>query len=792
MHTRTVASVSRKARTWNVVTFVATAVVLQLPAPTAVYGAVDTAQADSNDTELDEITVTATRRSESIESVPISITALNQHELDNRGVTTITDLTRLTPGLSLTQSGNIGTTNISIRGIASSVGAATTGIYIDDTPIQIFPLGAGQVSSNAYPMVFDLDRIEVLRGPQGTLFGAGSEGGTVRFITPMPDLENFSGFAKAGVGYTDGGGPGYEAGAAFGGPIEPGTVAFRVSGYDREDGGWMDRVPFPGTTVQERNSNSSNTAVANIAMTWAPTENLRITPEVYYQREKYNDTPQYWANLSNATAGNYVNGQAFATPYQDEFTLPSLRVSWDFGNGIALNSNTAYFNHELDRTGDYTYTLNELLVGSIPPPYPLAPVAFENPQKSFTQEIRLQSTDPTALFRWVVGAFYQKNRESAAETVFDPGINERTEAFYGETAQQAFGEGLLPGNIGYVGVDHAADQQKALYGQLDYRLTHTITLTAGDRLSRDTYTDSNFQNGPYNGGFTSASSSASTSASAPKFVISYSPQPGALYYVGAAKGFRPGGGNSPVSATRCAQPLSALGLTGAPASYGADYVWSYEAGTKLTTLNDRLEVNFSVYLINWSGIQSQVDLSGCGFNFITNLGRATSKGSDIDVRVRPANNLTAEITAGFTDAEYAETVLSAPLPDGLRAPVITDGDKLPVPPVQASVEADYSLPGFFARQGTHVTAGYEYNEGYKTRNPQDTLYDPIMNTYYTDRQLFAKVGASVSGWDLSLSGQNLLNTHEPLGVWHETLTSSLIRYVGKRPRTIWFDVSRNF
>ena len=184
MHTRTVASVSRKARTWNVVTFLATAVVLQLPAPTAVYGAVDTAQADSNDTELDEITVTATRRSESIESVPISITALNQHELDNRGVTTITDLTRLTPGLSLTQSGNIGTTNISIRGIASSVGAATTGIYIDDTPIQIFPLGAGQVSSNAYPMVFDLDRIEVLRGPQGTLFGAGSEGGQCDLLRP--------------------------------------------------------------------------------------------------------------------------------------------------------------------------------------------------------------------------------------------------------------------------------------------------------------------------------------------------------------------------------------------------------------------------------------------------------------------------------------------------------------------------------------------------------------------------------------------------------------------------------
>ena len=152
-------------------------------------------------------------------------------------------------GMSSSGNYNDEDSDISIRGIDSTAGTATTGIYVDDTPIQTRHLKFGTV--NPYPALFDLDRVEVLRGPQGTLFGAGSEGGTIRFITPEPSLTTYSGYARAEFGQIDGGGQSYEAGAAFGGPIIDGVLGFRVSASFREDGGWVDRVNYnaPPSTV---------------------------------------------------------------------------------------------------------------------------------------------------------------------------------------------------------------------------------------------------------------------------------------------------------------------------------------------------------------------------------------------------------------------------------------------------------------------------------------------------------------------------------------------------------------
>src|SRR6185312_9898612 len=195
---------------------------------------------------LEEITVTAQRRTERIQDVPISISAFSSEQMDAQGVRDIDAIARLTPGITFqrTDARNTSASSISIRGIASAAGAATTGIYIDDTPIQVRYLGAGGAAFNAFPQVFDLDRIEVLRGPQGTLFGAGSEGGTVRFITPQPNLTHTSAYVRSELGYTEGGDPSYEAGAAFGAPIIQDKVGFRVSAWFRRDGGWVDRTEW--------------------------------------------------------------------------------------------------------------------------------------------------------------------------------------------------------------------------------------------------------------------------------------------------------------------------------------------------------------------------------------------------------------------------------------------------------------------------------------------------------------------------------------------------------------------
>jgi outer membrane receptor protein involved in Fe transport len=170
-------------------------------------------------TTLEEIVVTSQRREEKISDVPLSISAFGQERLDAQGVRSIDEIARLTPGItfSRTDQRNGAASNISIRGISSSAGTSTTGIYIDDTPIQVRTLG--YASFNTFPQVFDIERVEILRGPQGTLFGAGSEGGTVRFITPEPNLTRSSSYVRSEIGYTEGGGESYEAGGAFGGPI---------------------------------------------------------------------------------------------------------------------------------------------------------------------------------------------------------------------------------------------------------------------------------------------------------------------------------------------------------------------------------------------------------------------------------------------------------------------------------------------------------------------------------------------------------------------------------------------
>src|SRR5450432_2200194 len=202
---------------------------------------------------LEEIVVTATRRSERLQDVPISVTAFSQEKMDSQGLRSIDDVTRLTPGVAFSRNGtgssanyNDESSDINIRGIDSAAGASTTGIYIDDTPIQSRHIGFGAV--NAFPALFDLDRVEVLRGPQGTLFGAGAEGGVIRFITPSPDLNKASGYIRSELATTRGGDPSYELSAAFGDVIIDNVLAFRVSASFRRDGGYVDRVAYSRAT----------------------------------------------------------------------------------------------------------------------------------------------------------------------------------------------------------------------------------------------------------------------------------------------------------------------------------------------------------------------------------------------------------------------------------------------------------------------------------------------------------------------------------------------------------------
>src|SRR5580704_8474796 len=245
---------------------------------------------------LEEIVVTATRRQERLQDVPVSVIAFSQEKLDAEGLKNIDDLSRLSPGLNFQRNGmssagnyNDEGSDINIRGVDSTAGTSTTGIYIDDTPIQTRHLGFGAI--NAFPALFDLDRVEVLRGPQGTLFGAGAEGGVVRFLAPEPQLNKSSGYMRGDAAVTDGGSPSWEGGVAIGAPLIDDVLAFRASVSFRRDGGWVDRssytlspnslalLPTPiFAGVTQPNANYSETETARVALKWKVSDALEIMP----------------------------------------------------------------------------------------------------------------------------------------------------------------------------------------------------------------------------------------------------------------------------------------------------------------------------------------------------------------------------------------------------------------------------------------------------------------------------------------------------------------------------------
>mgnify|MGYP001158030063 CR=1 FL=1 len=256
--------------------------------------------ASKDEGELEEVVVTSTRQAELLSKVPLSVTAFGQEQMDSQGLKQMDDLVRLTPGLNLTRIAT-GGSQIAIRGISSGAGAGTTGVYIDDSPIQVRNLGFG--AGSAFPGLFDIERVEVLRGPQGTLFGAGSEGGTIRFIQSLPSLTSYSTYGRAEIGNTEKGAMTYEGGGAFGGPIIEDSVGFRVSGFYRREGGYVDAingnytivdptgslygdsVNFTPTDKLASDTNWSRTVAARAALTFAPTDTLTITPSVFYQKQ---------------------------------------------------------------------------------------------------------------------------------------------------------------------------------------------------------------------------------------------------------------------------------------------------------------------------------------------------------------------------------------------------------------------------------------------------------------------------------------------------------------------------
>ncbi|GAA5047872.1 TonB-dependent receptor [Erythrobacter westpacificensis] len=815
--------------------------------------------------------MTATRRAESIERTPVSVAAFDEETLEVVGAKQIDDLVSLTPGLELGRT-LTGSNNISIRGIASGAGAGTTGVYIDDTPIQVRNLGYG--AGTAFPEIFDLERVEVLRGPQGTLFGAGSEGGTVRFIQTAPDLDYYSAYARAEVSTTHNGDESYEAGAAVGGPIVAGVLGFRGHLYYRKDGGYVDAVladvspaidpgtgtapepvypygnlvDFTTTEVLRKDTNSSDALTARLALEFRPSDAISLTPSISYQRLRRDDgLGAFWIAGSDLADADYVRrvnfqGDPASNPlfYQadipdlessrDTFWLYSLDTEIDISDNVQLISNTSYFDRQSTTNLDFTVidAFQFAFEFFVPEGYKSIS-AYGVSQENFVQEVRLQSSDTSSPFSWVIGGFYSHNKQGSTQDIRNNFVaNLPVLPLFGGVAggppfgpgssalENAFGAPLFaPNNSSYVENRDLTEKQLAGYGQVEYEIVPDLTLIAGLRVAKnDLELDATFRgplnndNAPYgapcppgetcevgSGTFapvyvdTTGFENSETSVT-PKFGVSWQATPDHLLYATVAKGFRPAGVNARVPAQFCGPDLANIGYVDGngdptqPEIFGSDSVWSYEVGSKNRLANGRVNVDFSAYHIDWSNIQNSVFLPTCLYAFVDNLGDATSEGFDLALDFEPIDDLRVGGTVGYNSTTYQDDVVT---PDG----TILGAAGSPIGatrPWRFSLYGQYDLDRFYARADlSHLTSAREYGE----TDPASPQFDPRLRPQDAYTTINLRVGAEFGDVDASIFVDNLTNA-TPLFGLDAQFNNVVYTASSLRPRTVGLTVAYRY
>ncbi len=783
---------------------------------------------------LEEVVVTATRREERLQDVPISISAFGQERLDAQGLHTIDDLTRLTPGVTLWRNGfsstgnyNDETSDVNIRGVDSTAGTATTGVYIDETPIQGRHLGFGGI--NAFPQLFDLDRVEVLRGPQGTLFGAGAEGGALRFLAPQPSLTGSTGYVRGDLSTTRRGDPSYEGGAAVGGAIIDDVLGYRVSASYRREGGWVDRANYTraandiatppvyaGTT--EKAANWWQTATFRAALKWKPSDAVSVSPSIYYQRIEINDTAAYWPDLSNPDSDVYRNGNRLKNKSTDPFWLAAVRLDWDLGFA-QLVSNTSYYARDQSSVSDYsqylraTWTYFGLLPNTFPPPGAMGYAPFRDVQRNFYQEIRLASSDKASRLSWTTGLFFSHLNENVPENIIDPTLDAEVQAFTAGASSVCSVALPCPGGlIDYIPEQRFVDKQLAAFGEATFRLTDTFKATVGVRFSKIDYTGTAYETGPFIGATVVSAASASENSVTPKLVLAWQPDRDNLFYASASKGFRPGGVNVDVGAL-CNADLTNLGLPQGsvagsrvvPTQFSSDSLWSYELGGKNTLLDHRLQLNSSIFYINWKNIQQNVYLPTCGEQFAANLGQAQSRGGDINLVYKASEALTLDLTAAYTDAKLTKSSCAGILIfNGTNCtgtdpvsqlpinalPVVTKGDRLVGAPWTFTAAVEYHFADWQGRK-PYLRIDYLHTTAQTAllsiQNGNNAIADPSLPGLPITNNLSLHAGLRFSGFDVALYALNLTDAHPLMFKARDSYVDSVdVLYFerGVRPRQI--------
>lgn len=590
---------------------------------------------DQSGGALQEIVVTARKTTERLQDIPMSIAVVTSEGIEKTGAITLEDLGREVPGLNIVSAAP-GQNMITLRGLS---GNNTVGFYLDDTPLSVGIGNAVQASNfDMDPALFDLDRVEVLRGPQGTLYGASSFGGTVRYITNQPNLSDTHVAVKTTLSDTDGGGFNQEIDALVNQPLIPGYAAVRAMVFERDYSGYIDRyrtdpnnylAVLPGPI--DRNINTEHTYGGRIAVEAKPTDSFSATLTAYYQRMDLGG--QFTFDSPPGSFSDPIQSRLVPEPSTDRVSLYTLTLQGDV-RAVHITSSTSYLDRYVFNAEDDSKSLNYFYPQ--PQVYPSTLYA-ENGNHDFVQEVR--GSESVGPVHGVAGLFY-------AHAVTYGTLNWPTTPQY----EPSFGSDPI-----YYNWNDFLDIQKAAFAEVNIDLAPGLQATLGDRIYRQSQRYGVFAEGVLNGGVSPATYSKSeVSGTTPKYGLSYHLTQDAMTYATVSKGYREGGPLFPFPSL-CAGDLANLGLSTPPTAYTPDSIWNYEIGGKTEWLDHRLTVNGAMYYIRWSSIQQTIILPTCNVAYTANFGTASSKGTELEMNYAPTAALKLGLSVAYNEAKLTST-----------------------------------------------------------------------------------------------------------------------------------------
>ena len=735
---------------------------------------------DAEANQGDVIIVTATKRASTVQDVPFSINAQTQEDIQRANASTVEEISRNVAGLAVQNLGP-GQSQISVRGVSAGQVVRDqpgvkeqVGVYLDESVVS---LSLFQPDLD----LFDLNRVETLRGPQGTLFGSGSVGGTLRYITNQPRLGRTEGLMEANLNKVTDGGVGGHLKGALNVPLGE-TMALRAVGYFTKYAGFIDALgPADG-----KNVNDGERYGGRVSLLWQPTEDLKVTPRVVYQKviaNGFNRQEEFNVFHNDFNAGPDAFGKReqyllLREKFKDDTLLADLTVSYGFG-GVELTSISSYIDRDILVSRDASALTGSVSVDLGFPDAVAIPSNLRDTTdlKSFTQELRLASTGDGPL-QWLIGGFYSNVDRNYAQRLPTPGYDENvTDPFLANLcfnpAPDADPVCASPG-VPLTAIDvsngfplnspYNADlpydiKQKAIFGEASYDFGQ-IKLTAGARYYDFNETRDFISGGLFSNGDTNEGDKTSSNGISPRFIATWEPNRNLSVNIQAAKGFRLGGVNDPLNLPLCddGEPDGPDARTfGGFPTYDDETLWNYEAGVKYQRRG--VTFNAAVFHTKIKDLQVTADAGSCSSRVVFNVDKAHTTGVEMEVAASPLPGLDLSLAGSYVSAKFDSTLLSEDDPetpgnDSFVIAGIRKGNRLPsVPKFQIAAAATYGQR--FGDNGDWYVNATVQHIGSRFTQPADQ--EPGAGVFEHGLPVLGMDGSEVTTLDLKLPSYELVN-----------------------------------